>query len=746
MGWSDERSFFDLHAHNFVRVSTCVPRVFLGDPERNAVAILELYERAVADGSSCCVFPELCVCGYALDDLLQQDAIQAEVLTALDALRRGTKAGRAVLVVGAPLRVAGRLYNCAVVLHGAQVLGVVPKSYLPNFREFYEARQFVSAREAEQHGGSFPGAFLGQSGVPFRPDVVFRCAQNGSFCVGVEVCQDVWVPVPPSTFQAFAGATVLCNLSASNITIDKSRYRHALVASQSSKNYCAYLYTSAGAGESTNDLAWDGQAVLYECGDLLGESARFCDDAAGQVLHGDVDLDRIEQDRSRDMTWSQNGRDLGDRVAGVRVVDFDLSPGHSHGLGFRVVPKRPYVPSDAATLTERCYECYNIQVSGLVQRLRSCGLKKVVIGVSGGLDSTHALLVICQALDKLGYPRANCLAYTMPGFATSDATKSYALELMDCLGVSAETLDIRPACEVMLKDLGHPYARGLRGREVYDVTFENVQAGERTNHLFRLANHNGAFVVGTGDLSELALGWCTYGVGDHMSHYGVNASVPKSLIQCVIQWVIRSDLVGARANAVLKKILAVEISPELVPQEDAAASKNGEDKEAKMQSTEDALGPYDLHDFQLYMTTRRGFGPSKAAFLAMHAWADDGPDTWEKAHFPPEAAPSLSGADAVLKDRQFPLAKILDVQRTFLRRFFLTSQFKRTCVPNAPKVGDGGSLSPRGDWRAPSDASWGPWQRNWHATVKWARASATKDGHGDLAADLAALDAAYPAP
>jgi len=376
-------------------------------------------------------------------------------------------------------------------------------------------------------------------------------------------------------------------------------------------------------------------------------------------------------------------------------------------LTYRTVAKRPYVPADEKDLAQRCYECYNIQVSGLVQRMRASGLKKLVIGISGGLDSTHALLVCVQALDRLGLPRANCLAYTMPGFATGDETKGYALELMARLGVEANTLDIRPACEVMLKDLDHPYATGARGPEVYDVTFENVQAGERTNHLFRIANHRGGFVIGTGDLSELALGWCTYGVGDHMAHYGVNASVPKSLIQCVIQWVIDADFVGQAANGVLRKILAVEISPELVPQDSGKA----------LQSTEDALGPYDLHDFQLYQATRRGFAPAKAAFLAAAAWARDAPGA-----APKESAPK-EGAGVVLKDRDFTVAEVLKHQRTFLRRFYLTSQFKRTCVPNAPKVGDGGSLSPRGDWRAPSDSSWSPWERAWKRTVAWAAKS-----------------------
>ena len=545
--------------------------------------------------------------------------------------------------------------------------------------------------------------------MPFSPDLIFRCAQNPAFCVGVEVCQDVWVPVPPSTFAAFAGATVLCNLSASNITIGKAAYRRALVASTSAKNYCAYAYTSAGAGESTNDVAWDGQAVIYECGDALGESPRFGDDPAGQLLHGDVDLGRIAQDRSRDGTWAANAAAFGDRVAAVRVVAFSLEPRPCRLA--RAVPKRPFVPSDPATLAERCYECYNIQVSGLVQRMRSSGLSKLVIGVSGGLDSTHALLVCVQALDKLGLPRSNCLAYTMPGFATGDETKGYALELMARLGVDGSTLDIRPSCTTMLEDLGHPYAAGRREPAVYDVTFENVQAGERTNHLFRLANHHGAFVVGTGDLSELALGWCTYGVGDHMAHYGVNASVPKSLIQCVIQWVISSNFVPD-ANAVLRNILAVEISPELVP----AGATGG-----AIQSTEAALGPYDLHDFHLYATTRRGFAPAKAALLAARAWADD------VGYAPTEPAPSLSGDDAVLADRTFDVATVFRHQRTFLRRFFLTSQFKRTCVPNAPKVGDGGSLSPRGDWRAPSDARWDAWRRAWENAVAWARDSAADD-------------------
>jgi NAD+ synthase (glutamine-hydrolysing) len=669
-----KKSFFDMHSHGFVRVATAVPRVALCDPRENAARIEKLYKEACAQQSAVCCFPELSVSGYALDDLLQQDALQEECLEALASLKRAAK--DCLLLVGAPLRFDGRLFNCAVALQNGRCLGIVPKSYLPNFREFYEARQFAPARLRVAN----EVMFLGET-VPFTPDVIFR---SGQLCVGCEVCQDVWVPTPPSVSQCWRGATIVCNLSASNITIGKAAYRSQLVQSMAAKNYCCYAYCSAGQGESTNDVAWDGQSIVYECGDFLAQSPRFAEDAT--LTYADVDLDRIEQDRSRDATWSQNGADYADVVQRVRVVEFSRQSVQTP-LTYRVVEKRPYVPSDKADLDQRCYECYNIQVSGLVQRMRSSGLKKLVIGVSGGLDSTHALLVCVQALDKLKLPRSNCLAYTMPGFATGEKTKSYATELMERLGVTAHELDIRPSCEVMLKDLGHPYSKG---EPVYDVTFENVQAGERTNHLFRLANHQGAFVVGTGDLSELALGWCTYGVGDHMSHYGVNASVPKSLIQCVIQWVIDADFVGKEANDVLAKILSVEISPELIPG-------------AVIQSTEDTLGPYDLHDFQLYQTTRRGFAPAKSAFLAMHAFRDSTPSS------------------SILEDRAFDLVEVLKHQRTFLLRFFLTSQFKRTCVPNAPKVGDGGSLSPRGDWRAPSDSSWAPWERAWARCVAWAR-------------------------
>lgn len=689
------RSFFDMYAHNMVRVSTLVPRVVLADPIANGAELERLYKEASGDGSALCVAPELSLSGYALDDLHQQDTLLDETLRALAKLKKATRS--AVLVVGAALRLQGRLLNCAVVLCGGKTLGIVPKTYLPNFREFYEGRQFVP-------GFDETVSFLGEQ-VRLGSSTIFECATNPSFSIGVEVCQDVWVPIPPSTFQAWKGATVIVNLSASNITIGKADYRRSLVAATSAKLYAAYVYVSAGQGESTTDLAWDGQALVYEGGELVSETARF--ELESRVAHADVDLDRLVQDRARDMTWIQNGVDFAKRVQKIQKVQFDFEPESDLVLlAYRSVPKRPYVPSDPASLAQRCYECYNIQVSGLIQRIRASGLDKLVLGISGGLDSTQALLVCCRALDILGLPRSNLLAYTMPGFATTDATKSAALQLAAALGVDAKELDVTPSCLQMLADLGHPYAQG---QQVYDVTFENVQAGERTNHLFRLANRNGAFVVGTGDLSELALGWCTYGVGDHMSHYSVNASLSKSLIQCLIQWVIDEAFFGDDANAVLTTILGAEISPELVPGQ-------------VVQSTEAAIGPYDLHDFQLYYITRFGLRASKLAFLAAYAWADDFPRHPNAR--PPEPQPTLASHTAVLEDRLFSTADILNHQRNFFRRFFLTTQFKRSCVPNAPKVADGGSLSPRGDWRAPSDSSWEAWHRAWKATARWAKNSA----------------------
>jgi NAD+ synthase (glutamine-hydrolysing) len=504
------------------------------------------------------------------------------------------------------------------------------------------------------------------------------------FKLHAEICEDVWTPIPPSTYAALAGATVLANLSASNITIGKAEYRRNLCAAQSGKCLAAYLYSAAGPGESTTDLAWDGHALIYENGDLLAEAERFAD--REQMITADIDLERLSQDRMRTTSFNDSVTECRQRVQAIRRIPFEFEVPAGKVPLRRNVPRFPYVPSDPRQRDQRCYEAYNIQVHSLLKRLASAGTKRVVIGVSGGLDSTHALIVAAKTMDRMGLSRKNILAYTMPGFATSDLTATNARKLMKSLGVTAGELDIRPACQQMFRDIGHPFA----GRKpVYDVTFENVQAGERTSHLFRLANFHQAIVLGTGDLSELALGWMTYGVGDHMSHYNVNVSVSKTLIQYLIRWVISSAQFDAATNATLQAILDTEISPELVPHENGDTAKPA-------QKTAEKVGPYELQDFNLYFITRYGFRPSKVAFLACHAWGDKKRGDW----------PDLLPED---KRHEYDLPTIKKWLEVFLYRFFKISQFKRSALPNGPKVGSGGSLSPRGDWRAPSDSEAEVW-------------------------------------
>jgi NAD+ synthase (glutamine-hydrolysing) len=518
--------------------------------------------------------------------------------------------------------------------------------------------------------------------VPFGNDLLFEASNQPLLCFHTEICEDLWVPIPPSSLAALAGATVLVNLSASNITIGKSDYRRQLVTQQSARCLAAYLYSSAGVGESTTDLAWDGQALICEGGDLLAQSERFVN--GSHLLTADIDLERVSRERMRQNTFGQSVARHKAALEGFRRIAFELPLPSALPMALRrEVARFPYVPADPGRRDERCAEVYNIQVSALVQRLSASGIEKVVIGVSGGLDSTHALLVCARAMDVLKKPRTHVLAYTMPGFATSARTLDQARRLMRTVGCSAHEVDIRASCERMLADIGHPYAEG---RADYDVTFENVQAGERTSHLFRLANLHGALVVGTGDLSELALGWSTYGVGDHMSHYNVNASVPKTLIKYLVRWVAASGSIGEAAKQVLDDIAATEVSPELVP---------GMDSDQPGQSSEDVVGPYELQDFHLYQVLRYGFAPSKVAFLAWTAWHDASRGPWPDG---PEVA-----------RHAYSIADIKKHLRNFLQRFFKTSQFKRSVAPNAPKVGSGGSLSPRGDWRAPSDSQATVW-------------------------------------
>jgi NAD+ synthase (glutamine-hydrolysing) len=686
-----DRPFNSIYRHGFARVAVCIPRVRVAAPELNAERILALAQRAADDRAVVALFPELGLTAYSNDDLFQQDALLDGAEAALARVAAASRHLGPVLLVGLPLRVEGRLFNCAAAVHRGRILGVVPKSYLPNYREFYEKRQFTSGFDAVAR--EIP--LLGER-VPFGNDLVFEARDLPGFALAVEICEDLWAPIPPSTFAALAGATVVANLSASNITIGKADYRKDLCAAQSGRCICAYLYSAAGPGESTTDLAWDGQALIYENDELLAESERFATE--DHWIAADVDLERLRQDRMRMTSFNDAAGRFRDRLRELRRVPFEAGvPGGPVPLR-RAVERFPFVPADPALRDERCYEAYNIQVVGLAKRLEATGIERVVIGVSGGLDSTQALLVACRTMDRLGLPRANVLGYTMPGFATTERTRTSAWRLIEALGVTGEEIDIRPSAEQMLRDIGHPYARG---EPVHDVTFENVQAGERTSHLFRLANRHGALVVGTGDLSELALGWCTYGVGDQMAHYNVNSSVPKTLIQHLIRWVIDAGEVP-EANAVLREVLDTEISPELVPAgveglSAPAAEGGGADLEpGPAQRTEEIIGPYELQDFHLYFVSRYGFRPSKVAFLAHHAWGDRMRGAWPPG-FPEE------------KRRAYDLPTIKRWLGVFLRRFFAESQFKRSAMPNGPKVGSGGSLSPRGDWRAPSDAEAGVW-------------------------------------
>ncbi|MFV0473876.1 MAG: NAD(+) synthase [Pikeienuella sp.] len=673
--------FSSIYAQGFARVATAVPLVHVADPTANAAATAEMARRADEAGAALIVFPELGLTGYAIDDLLQQDVVLEEAERAAAGLIEASADWAPVVLVGLPLRVAGRLYNVAAAIHRGRLLGVVPKTYLPNYREFYERRHFTSGAEpAADH------ARIGGHEAPFGTDLIFTAEDLPGFTIGVEICEDVWVPTPPSSAAAMAGARVIANLSASNVTIGKSDYRHALCRVQSARCYAAYLYSAAGHGESTTDLAWDGHAMIYENGELLGETTRFAD--APELLIRDVDLELLAQERLRHGAFNDCDAAEG---RGFREIAFHLNP-PAGDIGFhRAVDRFPYVPNDDARLDELCYEAYNIQVAGLVKRLEASGVERIVIGVSGGLDSTQALLVAAQAMDRLGRSRSDILAYTLPGFATSSTTKSSAWDLMRALGVTAEEISIDAASRQMLEDIGHPHGAGAN---VYDVTYENVQAGARTSLLFRLANHRNGLVLGTGDLSELALGWCTYGVGDHMSHYNVNGSVSKTLIQHLIRWVAASDRFGPEASQVLLRILDTEISPELVPG----------DGETPGQKTEEIVGPYELQDFNLYWISRFGLRPSRVAFLAWHAWRDREAGAWPP-HMP------------TAKRHEYDLATIRKWLRSFLWRFFQTSQFKRSAVPNGPKLGSGGSLSPRGDWRAPSDGVAAPWIRELEENV-----------------------------
>ncbi|MGK2929057.1 MAG: NAD(+) synthase [Acidimicrobiales bacterium] len=698
---STSHAFYDPRTHGFVRVAAATPDVDVADPEANATSTITLAEQAHDQGVDLVVYPELGVSSYAIDDLHLQDAMVKAVDAALGRVVRASNGLQPVLLVGAPVATDGRLYNCAVVIARGRVLGVVPKSYLPNYREYYEKRWFAA-------GAGITGREIRVAGVtaPFGTDLRFTATDHDGLDFCVELCEDMWSATPPSSLATLAGALICANLSASNIVIGKARDRELLCAAQSMRTRSVYVYSAAGPGESTTDLAWDGQGMVHELGELLAHSERFGTEP--ELVVADVDAGRVRLERMS--TGTYNDAVVANDHPGTRFrqVTFDHGGG---GTGPEIevdedaselqrdLARFPFVPADPGRLEEDCYEAFNIQVEGLVTRFRATGGDHLVIGVSGGLDSTHALIVAAKAFDRMGLDRSGILGFTMPGFATSDSTKSNAWALMDALGVTAEEIDIRRAANQMLADMGHPFAAG---EPVYDIAFENVQAGLRTDYLFRLANQRNGFVLGTGDLSELALGWCTYGVGDQMSHYNVNSGVPKTLIQHLIRWTVRTDQFDDETDRVLLSVLDTVISPELVPtHEDAEGDDPGD---TDIQSTEDAIGPYELHDFFLHHFVRQGLAPSKVAFLAWHAWRDASVGDWPEG-FPDE------------KRNAYDLATIRRWLEEFIWRFFGFSQFKRSAMPNGPKVSGGGSLSPRGDWRAPSDATAAPFRAELDANL-----------------------------
>lgn len=674
---TDVPNFFNLYRHNFARIAVAVPRTHVADPASNAKETIALMRETDARHAVVTLFPELGLSAYTCDDLFHQRALLDACLAALDDVVMASRGVESVVLVGSPLDIDGQLFNCAAVLHRGRILGIVPKTYLPNYREFYEPRQFAPGDRLRRDRMSL----LGQADVPCGSALLFRFEQQPLLTFHVEICEDLWVPAPPSSYAALAGATVLLNLSASNVTVGKADFRRDLVGGQSARCLAAYAYSAAGYGESTTDLAWDGHGLIYENGNALAETRRFLD--TPQHVVADIDLDRLHSERMRQTTFSDTAHAHRETVARFRTVAVPTALPRSMRLPLvRTYERFPYVPSNPDRRDERCREIYDIQAQGLVTRMRAAHVSRLVIGVSGGLDSTLALLVCMRAVQALQLPSTAVIACIMPGFGTSERTLDQARRLVSSLGCEAREIDIRPSCLRMLEDIGHPYTNG---EPVHDVAFENVQAGERTSHLFRMANQYAALVVGTGDLSELALGWCTYGVGDHMSHYGVNASVPKTLIQYLIRRSAQWGTLSAAASAVLLDVLDTEISPELVPADEAG----------QIQRTEDKVGPYELQDFNLYYLLRFGYRPSKVAFLAWSAWHDAALGSW----------PDLPDE----KRHSYDIGEIKYWLGIFLQRFFGGQQFKRSCLPNGPKVGSGGSVSPRGDYRAPSDSTADAW-------------------------------------
>lgn len=645
----------DISNYGFVRVATATPQVEVANCKYNVEQMVESAHRLVKEGASIIVFPEMCITGYTCGDLFLQELLRRSAIDALRYFCQSTEHLPAIFIVGLPLEVSGRLFNVAAVVMEGSVQGVVPKTFIPNYNEFYEKRWFSSSVELpEQH------ILLFEKTVPIGRDLVFVT----SFCrFAIEICEDLWSVLPPSTLHALHGAEVIFNLSASNETTGKAAYRGTLVTQQSARCISGYVYASAGMGESTTDIVFSGHSMIAENGVMLAESDRFL--LNGSILMADLDVDRIRNERVKNKSFSRIEYPILSHLAYREIILPKLTFPSSRSLSRDVNPT-PFVPGSEFSLSQRCDEIFSIQVAGLAKRLRHTGIGKCVIGISGGLDSTLALLVIVKTFDTLNIPRNNIHAITMPGFGTTNRTLLNALNLMSDLEVTAKEISIKKAVRLHFQDIGHD-------ETLHDITYENSQARERTQILMDYANKVGALVIGTGDLSELALGWCTYN-GDHSSMYAVNNGVPKTLVKTLVRWIADTHMSKSSAK-ILQDILDTPVSPELLP-----ADEHGE----ITQQTEGIVGPYILHDFFLYYLLRHGFSPGKIYFLACHAFADS---------YSPEL--------------------ILKWLKVFFKRFF-SQQFKRSCLPDGPKVGSI-NLSPRGDWRMPSDASWTLWEQE----IEW---------------------------
>ena len=652
--------FLDVRTHGFARVAVCVPQVRVADPSFNADAHLTLLERVLGQGAHYALCPELGLSGYTCGDLFFQDTLLRATLDGLARVAERTARWNLLISVGLPLVVDDLLFNCAVTLYRGRPVAVTPKAYPPNYREFYELRWFHPATDAR----STEVTLLGHR-VPFGTDVLVRAGHLPDFVLHTDICEDLWTPVPPSTIGALSGATVLANLSASNVTVGKWEYRQDLVRSSSVKNLAVQLYSAAGFGESTADLAWDGHGLVAERGEIVGETERFS--LTGNSVTVDIDLRALVEDRLRQSSWGQNAAHYGRALRIVDVgQDADARDAGLYHRFLRRIEPHPFVPADPAKRDIRCRETFLITATSLARRIETLpeDARRVILGVSGGQDSAQALLVAAHAMDLLGLPRSRIIGVTLPGFGTSKRTYANACALVRALGATLREVDIKSIASEVFASIGHD-------PKVEDVTFENVQAWTRKFLLFSLASHERGIDLGTGDLTELALGFATYG-GDHMSHYGVNAGVPKTLVSELIRWAAETIFKDEpEVAAVLRGILQTPISPELL-----RLGRSGE----IAQKAEEIVGPYELHDFFLYYFLRFGFGPRRIARMALHAF-----------------------------EGRYPLATIRRWLAVFLERFF-ANQFKRDCLPDAPKVGSGGSLSPRGDWRMPSDASAAAWR------------------------------------